>query len=275
VATDDNPPAGVPEGRATATRTVLPRGACDCDAQVSGPASLFPPNTDEEIPEATPAQFEKTLAALGLGRAVLVQPEFYGTDNRCLLQALARHRNIFRGIAAAGPETSDEELERIAHTGVRGLRVDARTEPFERIETLALRIEPLGWHLQLALDPTALHRLAPRLDNLPVDIVVEQLGRPNFAAGVRQPGFRALLRLVRAGRCWVKLTSGGWPWQEAVPFANALVAADPTRLVWGSGWPRAMRTADLFGSLETWATEPRLRHLILVENPARLYRFEE
>ena len=274
----------------TAHDFVLPEGACDTQVRLTGPLALFPAETDEVAPEATLDQLEARLATLGLGRAVLVQPAQFGTDNACMLQALAKHRNILRGVAAIGPECGDDTLESMAHTGVRGARLDARRVAgidAARIEALARRIEPFRWHLQLAIDPPALKRLAPFLAGLPVETVIEDLGLASVADGLTGAGFKALLRLVRGGRAWVKLAGAARisamapPWPDLVPFVGAVVEADPTRLLWGSGWPhepvrsRPPADGDVIELLRLAAPDERLRRLILVENPARLYRFGE
>jgi predicted TIM-barrel fold metal-dependent hydrolase len=205
-----------------------------------------------------------------------------------MLQALARHRNTLRGVACIGPETTDDDLERMTHNGVRGVRLDMRGgnggDP-AAIEALAQRLEPLGLHLELQLDPSALKRLAPLLGRLPVDCVIEHFGLVPAADGVDQAAFKALLRLVRGGRCWVKLSGVdricGPPWHDTLEPAQALIGADPTRLLWGSDWPHAASPGKppgdraLIELIGRWAPDARLRHLILVDNPARLYRFGE
>ncbi len=74
------------------------------------------------------------------------------------------------------------------------------------------------------------------------------------------------------------------------PFARALIAANPDRIVWGTDWPhphaappgKALSEVAPFydiyeglalNQLRNWARGAALRHKILVENPARLYGF--
>ena len=60
---------------------------------------------------------------------------------------------------------------------------------------------------------------------------------------------------------------------------QALVAANPDRLLWGSDWPHTElstpppRVADLVDLLATWAGDEATLHKIAVANPARLYGF--
>jgi predicted TIM-barrel fold metal-dependent hydrolase len=105
------------------------------------------------------------------------------------------------------------------------------------------------------------------------------------AQDVDAPGFQALLRLVRAGRCWVKLTapyrisSYNLPYGDVVPIANALVDAAPDRMIWGTDWPHVMlkkqmpNDGDLCDLLADWIPDPDRRIQVLVDNPAKLYGF--
>ena len=121
---------------------------------------------------------------------------------------------------------------------MRGLRINTEFRGgvgIDHIEALAMRIEPLGWHLQFLVNPRTLPKLAPRLAQLPVDIVIDHMGFMAASDGVRHPGFKALLKLLRGGRCWVKLSAAnrlsatGPPFHDTVPLARALIETDPTR----------------------------------------------
>ena len=115
--------------------------------------------------------------------------------------------------------------------------------------------------------------------------------------GVQQQGFAALVDLVGSGRAYVKI-SGAYrsstlapDYSDVAPLAKALIAANPDRVLWGSDWPhpdsatRPGRKATdiapwlpidegrLLNELAIWAPDPATRRKILVENPARLYRF--
>ena len=66
---------------------------------------------------------------------------------------------------------------------------------------------------------------------------------------------------------------------DAIPFAKALIEANPEHMVWGTDWPHVALTnnmtndGDLLNALEDYAPDPDLRHKILVNNPAVLYGF--
>jgi 2-pyrone-4,6-dicarboxylate lactonase len=290
---EDEPPACQgPDPHPRPPGFAMPAGACDSHAHVIGPFALFPLQRHRSYtPPAAPLPSYRAMhATLGIERGVLIQASVFGTDNSCMLQALARHRNTLRGIAVVDADVGDEELEHLATTGVRGLRLNTLFKGgvhTEHLEAIAARIERFGWHIQFLIDGRTLSSLARRLERLPVDIVIDHMGHVPTAAGIRDPGFQALLALVRGGRCWVKLSgadrtsSAGAPYHDTIPFAQALIDADPTRMVWGSDWPHVALPGDmandgeLLDLLALWAPEERTRHMILVENPGRLYGFEE
>ncbi|NBV81489.1 MAG: GntR family transcriptional regulator, partial [Burkholderiaceae bacterium] len=55
-------------------------------------------------------------------RAVLVQPSIYADDNRALLAALKVDPLHLRGITVVDWEISEQDLEKMHHAGVRGVR---------------------------------------------------------------------------------------------------------------------------------------------------------
>jgi predicted TIM-barrel fold metal-dependent hydrolase len=244
-------------------------------------------------PEASPQDFRHMLDALGVARGVLVQPSVYGTDNRAMLDALARDPKRFRGVAVVPFDVATAELERLHAAGVRGVRcniVDLKSDkgqlPLEPLRALAQRIEPFGWHVEFLMHVNEFPELDQQLAGFPVDVVFGHLGYVPTGEGLDTPGFAALLRLMRDGKAWVKLTApyrltlSAMPYPDVAPFARALVDAAPERLLWGSDWPHVLiKTAmpndgDLFDTFSNWVPDAALRQRILVEHPARVYDFE-
>jgi predicted TIM-barrel fold metal-dependent hydrolase len=94
-----------------------------------------------------------------------------------------------------------------------------------------------------------------------------------------------LLRVIEAGRHWVKLcgyrnSRTGYPYGDVAPLARRFLAAVPERCVWGTDWPHTAiaghmpEDAELLDLLADWAPDEALRHRVLVENPTALYRFD-
>ncbi|HXF66067.1 MAG TPA: amidohydrolase family protein [Burkholderiales bacterium] len=289
------PTCAPPDFEPRAPRLKLPPNACDCHAHIMGPAARFAyaPERLYTPPDCLLPDYERMLATLGLARAVLVQPSVYGTDNTVLLEALRQRRDRMRGVAVVAPEVSDVELALLEAAGVRGVRVNIvdvkdrcpGTLPMEALRKLAQRIAPLGWHLELLLHVDEFPDLDLLFGDFPVDIVLGHLGYMNIGQGLDAPGFRALLRLMEAGRAWVKLTGPyritrePLPYRETVAFAHALLEANPERVVWGTDWPHVMlkgtmpNDGDLADLLSDWIPDAALRERVLVRNPERLYRF--
>ena len=73
--------------------------------------------------------------------------------------------------------------------------------------------------------------------------------------------------------------SGPPTYADASAVARAYVEGGAGALVWGSDWPHPTESealpddAVLFDLLTDWAPDEKVRHRILVENPAVLYDF--
>jgi predicted TIM-barrel fold metal-dependent hydrolase len=289
------PPCAAPDFAPRQPQLKVPAGSCDCHAHILGPAARFP-YSDERVytpPDCLLADYRAMLTALGLARAVLVQPSVYGSDNRVLLNALDAMQGAWRGVAVVEPDVSASALQEMHAAGVRGVRVnvvDVQSNkgvlPLKQLRGLAERIAPLGWHMEFLLHVHEFPRLDEQLAGFPVDVVFGHLGYLPTQLGIGDAGFQALLRLLQAGRAWVKLTgpyrlSGSkLPYADVVPFAHALLDAEPRQIVWGSDWPHVMvkgampNDGDLLDILSTWIPDPSIRHQVLVSNPERLYGFQ-
>lgn len=272
----------------------VPPGACDCHAHVCGPADRYPyaPNRIYTPPDALPADYRHMLDVLGVDRAVLVQPSVYGMDNRAMLDALDNDPARLRGVAVVGFDVDVHDIEAMHERGVRGVRcniVDRKEGkgvlPVDALRLLASRIAPFGWHIEFLMHVDEFPDLDRQLGPIGVPMVFGHLGYVPVARGVRTQGFEALLRLMRDGHAWVKLTApyrltgSELPYTEVDALAARLVEATPQRLLWGSDWPHVIvKTAmpndgDLFDVFTRWVPDEAVRHRILVENPARLYDF--
>ena len=274
-----------------------PPKACDTHCHVFGPAARFPYAGDRSYtpPDAPLAKYLAMLGTLGFDRGALVQGSAHGRDNSAMLDALERHPERLRGVAVADADTPAAELRRWHKLGVRGLRFnhffrDGQLHyrggvPLAAARTLAPLMKELGWHLQLWIDVKDLPDTIPILTAIGLPVVIDHMGRTDARAGTAAPGFQSLVRLVGDGGCWVKLSgahrvSQAAPdYPDARPLHEALVAANPDQLVWGSDWPHprmegtmpnAGHLLDLFNE---WTLDAEIRERILVANPARLYDF--
>jgi predicted TIM-barrel fold metal-dependent hydrolase len=270
----------------------MPPGACDTHAHVISPDPALPmvPSRSYTPPPAPEADYLRMLDAVGCSRGVLVQISIYGTDNRYLLEVLGRHPDRLRGVAVVAPDVTDRELEAMHAAGVRGLRINVSFPGSglgpDDMEPLAGRIALLGWHLQVLVDGRDLPELLPRMRRLPCPGVLDHMGHMPAALGVGHPAFQAMRELVADHGWWAKLSgayrlSGDYhAFREVTPWARALIAAAPDRVVWGSDWPhvamaRMPDTGLLRNLLAEWAPDAADRERILVHNSARLYGFPQ
>ncbi len=273
----------------------LPPGATDAHAHICGPQSKYAYFAQRIYtpPDCLLPDYRRMLAAIGVERAVLVQPSIYGTDNTAMLDALQAAGPQFRGVAVVADDVSEHELNRLHGAGVRGVRVNIvdvpnrkpGTLPLESLKQLALKVKPFGWHMEFLMHVDEFPDLDRMLDDFPVDTVYGHLGYMKTDKGIANPGFQALLRMMKAGRAWCKLTGPyrislqPLPHADTIDYAHALVAAAPRQVVWGSDWPHVMvktpmpNDGDLADMLGAWVQDAALLKQVMVDNPARLYGF--
>jgi len=157
--------------------------------------------------------------------------------------------------------------------------------PLSAAHALAPLMAELGWHLQLWIDVKDLPETVPVLKSLGLPVVIDHMGRTDARAGTATTGFQSLLRAVGDGWCWAKLSgahrlSRAAPdYPDARPFHEALVKANPERLVWGGDWPHPRVEGEmpdaghLFELFQQWTPNLPTQHRILVTNPAKLHDF--
>jgi 2-pyrone-4,6-dicarboxylate lactonase len=282
-------------GPDTDTRTpqwTLPAGSCDCHAHVFGPQTRFPyiPSAAYIPPDASAEDYACMLSTIRCERGVLVQPSVYGTDNSAMVAALRAGVFEFRGVAVVDDDVSDRELDDMHAAGVRGVRLNLASETpgltLAQAPRLAARVKVLGWHLQFFMDLRKMTDAEDTLGSLDIDIVIDHFGRVRADDGVDAPGFQTLVRLLQRENVWAKLIgpyflSAQVPnFPDVTPFARAVVAAAPDRVVWGTDWPHPAARGNLMPNdgvladlIPEWIPDEGQRKKVLVENPARLYGF--
>ncbi|MGZ8264684.1 MAG: amidohydrolase family protein [Burkholderiales bacterium] len=291
---DAAPLCAAPDTNPRKPRVAMPRDACDTHAHICGPIAQWP-YSDRRVytpPDAMLPAYRHMLATLGVERAVLIQPSVYGTDNRVMLNAMAELGDRCRAVAVVEDNIANDEIERLHRAGVRGVRVNVVDVAEAKgvfdmapLVRLAHRIKPYGWHVEFLMHADEFPDMNARFADFPVDIVLGHLGYMRTDKGVADPGFQALLTLMQAGKCWVKLTgpyrisSQPMPHRDTIPFALALLNAAPERVIWGTDWPHVMvkgpmpNDGDLADLLLDWVPDEALREQVLVRNPAKLYGF--
>lgn len=271
----------------------LPAGTVDTHFHVFGPRERYPYAAGRSYtPGDAPLDAYLAMAMpLGVARAVVVQPSVYGLDNRRLLDCLAEAPVPMRGIAVIDEGASEAELASMHARGVRGIRVNLVFKAgrgFETAARLAPRLREMGWHIQFLVDVSALPDLRARVAGLGVPVVFDHIGHVPAARGADDPGFRAMLSLLREGTAWVKISGayrmtapgGTPPYADVAPFAAAAIEANPDRIVWASDWPHtalAVPMPDDRALVEmtlAWVRDEDLRRKLFVTNAEALYGFD-
>ena len=274
-------------------RPSLPPLSCNAHCHVFGPGVRFaydpasPPPRADAPKEALFALNDR----LGLERCVIVQSKVHGTDNSATEEAIAARPQSYRGVALVDVSVADAELRRLDRAGFRGVRFNYMShlgagEDIGAVLALAGRIADLGWHLQIHGSPDeVLGHVVPALLAGPVPVVIDHIGRIDASLGLDQPHVTAIRRLMDNEACWMKvsgidrITKSGPPYADAIPYARALVAEYPDRVVWGNDWPHPNHQgpipdeAALAAHIFDIAPGEAARQRLMVANPARLYGF--
>ncbi|MBO4221291.1 amidohydrolase family protein [Bradyrhizobium neotropicale] len=284
----------------------VPAGACDCHTHIHGDPQKFPFFAGRVYtPEpASPEEMSALHKALGIERVVIVTPSVYGTDNSATRFGMMARGGTARGVAVIDDKTPDSDLDAMQKDGFRGIRLNLATGGINdpnvaraRLTSGIDRVKARGWHVQVYTNLPLIPAVKDLVAASPVPVVFDHFGGAQAALGVEQPGFPDLVELVKSGKAYVKI-SGAYrasklapDYQDAIPLAKALIAANPDRIVWGTDWPHpdtvvppGKQVTDvvplyqiddgrLLNQLAVWAPDAATRKKILVDNPARLYGF--
>jgi predicted TIM-barrel fold metal-dependent hydrolase len=227
--------------------------------------------------------------ACGVQHALLVGPTSgYRTDNRCMLDAIARGGDRFKGIAVVDHDVSRAELVDMKSAGVVGIAFNPAMEGVDAMDSadaLFDTLAELDMFAQIQTIGDQLVALQPLIDRTRTRILIDHCGRPDLTAGIDQPGFQTLLRLADNDRTVVKISGLQkfsqleYPYEDAQIFARQILHAfGPDRCIWGSDWPflRAparMDYAPLLTLVQRLIPDPDARRRVLWTTPCRLFGF--
>ena len=283
----------------------VPAGACDCHTHIHGDPEKFPFFAGRVYtPEtALPEEMAALHKALHIQRVVIVTPSVYGTDNSATLYGMKARGADARGVAVIDDKTPDSQLDAMAKAGVRGIRLNLATgginDPAvgrQRFTNAVERVKSRNWHVQMNTILAVISGIKDTVLACPVPVVFDHFGGAQAELGPQQPGFQDLVALVQSGRAYVKISaayrvSKRPDYSDVAPLAQALIAANVDRVVWGTDWPHPdavtppgkkptdvtplLKVDDgrVLNLLAVWAPDPAIRKKILVDNPARLYGF--
>ena len=290
-----------PDPNTRKPKTSPPPNSWDTHFHVFGPPERFPfVSTHEYAPPAAPLEhYLKMIAVIGIERAVVVQPSVHGLDNSATLDAIKNSKGNFRGVGRIDDRTPNDELKRLHDGGIRGVRFNLLDRPRGNVQLDVLdgcvdHIVDFGWSVDLHIDMKNLIEQEHRIRNMAVPVIIDHIARVKPAEGLNQPGFQLLLELAKLPHVWVKVSGAdkicntqvhsyfGLPFIEVIPYARAVIAAAPDRVIWGTDWPHSNNftpghtpnDGDLVDLLAEFAPDEHTRKKILVDNPSALYGFE-
>jgi len=276
-------------------KIALPKGAIDTHVHVFEKKYPLSPGRGYNPPDSTLADLKHLHKTLGVDRVVFTQPSVYGTDNSAILDGMAALNaetpNRARGVVAITMDISDQELAALDAHGVRGVRLNTDNKggmpvEMDAIPELEARIAPFGWHLEFLFPGKDILDLMPVFKKLKAPMSIGHFAYQPATAGVQAPGFQALLELMRRGNAWMKISGANRvsatdlpPYDDVKPLAQALIAAAPERIMWGTDWPHPNKyvvnpnDGDLADAFGDWVTDATMRQKIMVDTPAAFYRF--
>ncbi|MDQ5769287.1 amidohydrolase family protein [Thiothrix subterranea] len=282
-----------PDNHTRTPRYQAPAKSCDAHCHIFGPHTLFPYAAQAIYwpPDADKHALKRVHQTLGIERAVLVQASCHGTDNRALLDAISSSKGAYRGVCMANASFTERDFEDLHAGGVRGVRFNFVTHlggapDLVMMNAVLERIKPLGWHLVIHVNAADLIRYADFFERLEMNIVVDHMGRVPTAAGIEQQAYRILMDFMQREHWWVKISGAeriaiAPPFHDAIPYAQGLIAVAPDRILWGTDYPHPNikqympNDADLLDLLPLFAPDEAIQKQILVDNPARLYGFDD
>jgi D-galactarolactone isomerase len=266
-----------------------PPNACDCHMHIYNSRFPVAPNAALRPGDAHAEDYRLFQKRIGTTRNVIVTPSTYGTDNSCTLDALATLGANARAIAVVDTSVTDAELKRLNGLGVRGMRFmlnPSSPTTVAMLEPLSKRVTDLGWHVQISTTAAQIIAIEDVLMRLPLPVVFDHFGHPGQPAGIDDPVFGTVRRLIDKGRTFVKLSApyidskiGAPTYADVTPVARAYVKAAPERMLWASDWPHPSQgdkhpdDAVLFDLLTEWIPDEATRDRILVQNPGAFYGF--
>lgn len=262
----------------------LPEGATDCHLHIF--SNQFPTASGKPCRQnADVDAYRKLMLRLGLSRCVLVAPSTYSQSNDCLLDGLEQFGDAARGVAILPPDVQASVLRDLNRHGVRGSRFYFNKLAQDTADTIRFgsMAADLDWHMEFVATPADRLLAAEKmLQDLPCKVVIDHFGHVPQPAGVTHPAADALLRLLEAGRVWIKLSApyrsslAGFPdYEDLDELAQRFIQTRPDRILWGTDWPHsgheppdAAKWAD---RVADWTQDASIRHKIFVDNPTEVY----
>ena len=268
-----------------------PPDAWDTHFHALGPQLRFPYSAKRKYtpPDAPVEECLRLHDRLGLTRGWVVHANTHGFDNAVDLDAVARSDGRYVAVVRLDASATPAMCAQLHARGARGVRFAFNPQHGGSLDLAVfdhvLRcVSPLGWFVELHFDGAEIPALAPWLERIPTQVVIDHFGRVDPAAGVAQEPIQILLRLLDRGNFWIKISGAdritrlGPPYVDVAPLAHAFLEVRRDRLLWGTDWPhtgyfdttKVPDDRSLLEAFTFFVPELADRHAVLVDNPTRL-----
>ncbi|KAF2011515.1 hypothetical protein BU24DRAFT_454049 [Aaosphaeria arxii CBS 175.79] len=300
---------------------LFPNGGWDVHHHIFEPERFkYAPDRHLTPPAASIHQFLDFKARLGLTNSVLTHGLSYGDDCTSLKTFVSElDTSRTSAISVIDPSTATpEELDSMQAAGIRGIRVnlykygamhDVELQKLALREHAAvLKKQCPGWSMAFThIHPEFWGELTPTVQSIAaagIPMVTDHFALLKGASMLPekhssniedQPGFQDIMSLVRSGALYVKISAPyrvsemAPQYEDLKPLVQALVKANPRRVLWGSDWPHTPRMKvrsheealketpflevddeSWLRSLKGWVSEDEW-DMIMVQNPRDLY----
>ncbi|GGM17140.1 amidohydrolase family protein [Pseudomonas asuensis] len=224
----------------------------------------------------------------GLSHGVLVQPSFLGINNNFMVAALRVYPERLRGTAVVSPEVSDAELDELEKAGVVGVRLNLVGLPLEdysqpRWKNFFKKMVDRNWSVEIQRAMEDLCLVVPVLLDTGVSVIIDHFGLPAGCIDPEIPEHQAFLSLLPDAPVWIKLSAtyrSKATQEQAATMVDLLRKAygHSDHFLWGSDWPHTRFEKQTnydaqFSIMNSLLPDAMERRKVLVDNPARLFKF--
>ena len=209
---------------------------------------------------------------------VIVQVSFLGTDNSEMCAALSKlDRSRFAGVGVVPLDVADEELDRLAHAGMRGVRWNlVRGAAIPRLnatptQRFLAKLRDRNLHLELHLEGPRLAPVLPARADQGVNLVIDHFGLLSEPDPHNDPMIRTVAAMYDRSALYFKFAA-----HYRIPFditfhASELLGVLPdSHVVWGSDWPHTQHENHT-GYADVWSRNKEWRNLSNRTAAKRLY----
>lgn len=204
-------------------------------------------------PSFTTEELSRQSIPVGVNRIVLIQMSFYGFDNSYMLDAIAQHADMYRGVAVIDQEHpgAAAKMTELKQKGVRGFRIYPKDRPVDRwLSADGMReMWACAAEQRLAMcclmDPDGLPALSRMCRDFPqTPVVIDHMCRIGVTGQISPADVQALCEMSKHKQVTVKVSAfyalgtKQPPYLDLVPMIKQLCDAfGPERLMWASDSP--------------------------------------